>query len=360
MKRLLVTALLTAALSACSKEVVFKRNDISPTLLVSSQMTAGEPFHIVCLAISKDIQIDRINSGSVRCYINGELAAEGIVDDGNDDAFMTDEETGVYGIQASDAMQTRFTFKADFKPGDLVRIEAEANDGAYKAYSEVTVPKAPEFHIADTIHQQTPSGGNQFHNGSYRIILDGRDIEGENDYYRIKMGYSRLDKAFRETADGPKRWDVRHGFRHIRFDKGKDPILNDGAASEDLDLFGASRNSFNVFSDRLFSDKSFRITTEIDSSIPNSGPMIDGDGEYDRTDSEISLHAVIYGITEEEYHHLKALSIYDYVDGDITFTEPISFPDNVEGGVGLVSICTPSVATVIFKRTFGRGGLLTD
>lgn len=356
MKRLLITALLTAALGACSKEIVFNRNDISPTLLVNSQMTAGDSFHIVYLAISKDVRIDTINSGSVRCYINGELAAEGIVDDSDDDAFTTDEETGVYGIQPGGAKQTRFIFKADFKPGDLVRIEAEANDGAYKAYSEVTVPKAPEFHIADTSYQKNTPDGSMFFNGSYRIILSGNDIRGETDYYRLKMGYSRVDRAFRDDADGPKRWDVRHEFRHVRFDKGNDPILNDIATSENLDLFGASQNSFNVFSDRLFTDETFRITTEIDSSIPDSFPMVDK--EYDRTDSEISLSAVIYGITEDEYHYLKAVSIYDYVDGDTLFTEPVSFPDNVEGGVGLVSICTPAVATVIFKRTFGRGGIL--
>ncbi len=58
----------------------------------------------------------------------------------------------------------------------------------------------------------------------------------------------------------------------------------------------------------------------------------------------------IRGITKDEYYYLKALSIYDYLDGDITLTEPVSFPDNVEGGIGLVSISTESVATIKFKR----------
>ena len=55
---------------------------------------------------------------------------------------------------------------------------------------------------------------------------------------------------------------------------------------------------------------------------------------------------------QHTYSTLKALSIYDYLDGDTTLTEPVSFPNNVEGGIGLVSISTESVATIKFKRTY--------
>ena len=73
---------------------------------------------------------------------------------------------------------------------------------------------------------------------------------------------------------------------------------------------------------------------------------------YDRLESESNFKVTIRGITKDEYYYLKALSIYDYLDGDTTLTEPVSFPNNVEGGIGLVSISTESVATIKFKRTY--------
>ena len=73
---------------------------------------------------------------------------------------------------------------------------------------------------------------------------------------------------------------------------------------------------------------------------------------------ESTLRVHVWGITQEEYHYLKALSIYEYNEGDISLTEPVSFPDNVEGGVGIVSIATPGECTVTFRRRYPRYGIL--
>ncbi len=35
-------------------------------------------------------------------------------------------------------------------------------------------------------------------------------------------------------------------------------------------------------------------------------------------ESETTLSVTIRGITKDEYYYLKALSIYDYLDGDMT------------------------------------------
>lgn len=343
--------------AGCAKEIEFHRNDIRPQLLMNSQMTVGDTLHLVYLAISKDLNIERIKSGSVKCYINDNLAAEGLLDDRDDDLFVTDESVSDLQKKAGEAKQTRYSFKAQFNPGDVVRIEAEAeaDGGSYKAFSVVTVPQAPSFSITDTLYQKDPSYPEFFNEGSYRIRLKGKDISADNEYFRIKIGYSRIDRLFKEATESEdaREWSKEEDFQYLYLDKGNDPVLNDGAPSEDIDLSGASENSFRVFSDKMFSEGSFNIGFAIDSYIANNDPVVYE--SFDRADSETTLSVIICGITEDEYYYLKALSIYNYLGGDMTITGPVSFPNNVEGGVGLVSICTPAEATVKFHRTFSGG-----
>ena len=358
MKRFLYIALVSIVVEACTKDIDFHRNDIKPILMLNSQMTVGDTLHLVYLGVSNDVSVEAVQSGTVRCYINGSYAAEGVLDSRDDEVFTTDEKTNVTGMKASSALQTRYSFRADFKPGDIVRIEAEANGGALKAYAELTVPKAPEFQISDTLYQKDPAKPDSFDEGTYRLIINGKDFTGENSFFRIKTGYSRLDRIFNKATDteDARHWNLEREFHYLHFEKGNDPIMNDGAPSEDLDLTGANENSFRVFTDRMFTDGDFKIAVEIPSLIPNNGPVVFE--KFDSADSDTFVSVIISGITEDEYHYLKAISIYDYLDGDTSLTEPVSFPNNVEGGVGLVSVCTPAVATVKFHRTFTTSGSL--
>ncbi len=363
MKRLICIISVTALFVACTKDIDFHLKDIRPQLIVNSQMTVGDTLHLVYLAISKDASVERIQSGSVKCYVNGEFVADGKLDDRDDDLFIK-EDLHLYGYGfkdnhndayhagangASRNKQTRYSFKADFKPGDVVRIEADAEaDGeTYKAYSEVVVPKAPEFTIADTLSQK-----NSYGTSIYRIRVRGKDIAGEDNFYRILSGRSIIDKKIRyaNEREDAKTWEEKTDYNFIRLDKGNDPILNDGAPAEDLDLAGASENTFRVFSDRQFSNGTFNIGFSVDASDIITG--LHGVLNYDRMESETTFSVTILGITKDEYYYLKALSIYDYLDGDTTLTEPVSFPNNVVGGVGLVSISTESVASIKFRRIY--------
>lgn len=359
---IICTAAASVLLGACTKDIDYNLKDIKPQLIVNSQMTVGDTLHLVYLAVSKSDRVERIKSGSVKCYVNGVLVADGKLDNRDDDLFIK-EDLHIYGHYYRDehhkdvytagpnaagkTNQTRYSFKAGFKPGDVVRIEAEADDGVYKAYSEVVVPKAPEFSITDTLRQKDQYGDNV-----YRIRVKGKDITGEDNFYRILSGCSWIDKKIRyaHKYEDARTWEETRGYRFIRLDKGNDPILNDGAPVEDIDLAGASENTFRVFSDRQFSDGTFNIGFSVNAKEIFIGPH--GLLNYDRLESESNFKVTIRGITKDEYYYLKALSIYDYLDGDTTLTEPVSFPNNVEGGIGLVSISTESVATIKFKRTY--------
>lgn len=363
MRRVIICiATISVLLGACTKDIDFNLKDIKPQLIVNSQMIVGDTLHLVYLAVSKTDHIEKIKSGSVKCFVNGNFVADGKLDNRDDNLFIKDDlhlyghyyrdehNKEVYSAGSNAAgknNQTRYSFKADFKPGDVVRIEAEADGGAYKAYSEVVVPEAPEFSITDTLRQK-----NQYGASVYRIRVKGKDIIGEDNFYRILSGRSIIDRKIRYANEWEeaKTWEEKKEYSFISLDKGNDPILNDGAPAEELDLAGASENTFRVFSDRQFSDGSFNIGFSVNANEIIIGPY--GLLDYDRMESETTLSAIIRGITKDEYYYLKALSIYDYLDGDTTLTEPVSFPNNVEGGIGLVSISTESVASIKFKRTY--------
>ncbi len=364
MKRLICIISVAILSVACTKDIDFNLKDLKPQLIVNSQMTVGDTLHLVYLAISNDVNVEKIQSGSVKCYVNGEFVADGTLDNRDDNLFIKDD-LHLYGYSYRDehheevysagpyaagrTRQTRYSFKAGFKPGDVVRIEAEAEaDGeTYKAYSEVVVPKAPEFSITDTLSQKDSYG-----TSIYRIRVRGRDISGEDNFYRILSGRSIIDRKIRYAngQEDAKTWEDTTDYRFVSLDKGNDPILNDGAPAEELDLAGASDNTFRVFSDRQFSDGSFSIGFSVSAGDIIIGPH--GLLDYDRMESESTFSVTIRGITKDEYHYLKAFSIYYYLDGDISLTEPVSFPDNVEGGIGLVSISTESVASIKFRRTY--------
>jgi len=341
---IICTAAASVLLGACTKDIDYNLKDIKPQLIVNSQMTVGDTLHLVYLAVSKSDRVERIKSGSVKCYVNGVLVADGKLDNRDDDLFIK-EDLHIYGHYYRDehhkdvytagpnaagkTNQTRYSFKAGFKPGDVVRIEAEADDGT------------------DTLLQKDQYGDN-----IYRIRVKGKDITGEDNFYRILSGRSVIDKKIRYASESEEAmtWEETKDYSFIRLDKGNDPILNDGAPAEDLDLEGASENTFRVFSDRQFSDGTFNIGFNVNANEIIYG--LHGLLNFNRMESETTLSVTIRGITKDEYYYLKALSIYDYLDGDITLTEPVSFPDNVEGGIGLVSISTESVASIKFKRTY--------
>ncbi len=342
---------LTIAVCSCEKEMDFHRDDIEAQLQMNAQMCVGDTVHAVYLAVSRDVRIENISSGSVTCFVNGKKVADGALDNSPDETFLKEGSGAVGGLAPSYARQTRFTFKADFQPGDVVRIEAEANGGAYKAYSEVTVPDAPSISIADTVCQQNQAV--TYGDLVYRIRIKGQDIKGENSFYRLTADYDRTDRMYRDDdwLDENERRLVVQSSEGLRIDKGNDPILQDGAPAEDIDLTGASENIYNVFSDRLFKNGSFSITFSVD---PEFVQMPTG-YEFQYAECDVTFNARVWGISEDEYNYLKALSIYDYTDGDATFTEPVSIPDNVEGGVGFVSISAPSTASVKFTRHFSYG-----
>lgn len=366
-------------LGACTETLDYHRTDIPPQLNMNAQLKVGDTLHLVHLCISTDKTIQEIRSGTVRCLVNGTLAATAKpVDAENHVTKILDNSfEGGRNNTPKQLLQQSYGFQADFKEGDIVRIEAEA-DG-FSAWSEVIVPKAPRFEIADTMSSVDPShtivtDDEVLPSKTLKIRLKGTDdVPGKN-YYRL-WGMLQSDQVFhysveefdpetsqmKETA-AQKRCFYANG---IKLWWGNDPILSDGAPAEDLDLFGARENYYNAFSDNLFSGGTFELGFMVHKEyLGYADPEVfyrqQPDGQFFYPDSVFvrnRLEICLSAITETDYDMLKALSLHKYNDEDISFfTEPITFPDNVEGGVGVVSVENPTRKPIPIKEVMLRFG----
>ena len=352
-------AIIAAAISlpGCVNEIEWHRKDEGKSLVMNAQLSSADSLHCIYLSIGDYSTVESISDGAVKCFVNGSLAAEGTALDGDDESYLKDDRfiQLASGSMPSMMRQSRFIVKASFKPGDLVRIEATAVGGKYSAWTEVRVPQAPSCTVSDTT---MTSEGERSSFPVVAIRVKGNDISDGRDCFRLTAGVSGEAEAVH--GDGTGSWirvPLSFPEKSVRIDKGNDPILCDGVPGSDLDLFGAGQNNFLVFSDQLFDNGSF----EFGFKVGAADVLLPGESIGEPCDTlclESTLHVHVWGITQEEYHYLKALSIYEYNEGDISLTEPVSFPDNVEGGVGIVSIATPGECTVTFRRRYPRYGIL--
>ena len=58
----------------------------------------------------------------------------------------------------------------------------------------------------------------------------------------------------------------------------------------------------------------------------------------------------LLSITETEYYYLKALNLADSDAYDETINEPIKYPGNVHGGVGIVGVSTETSKIIHIEK----------
>lgn len=338
--------------AACEKTLDYNRSDIQDQLMMNAQLSTMDSVHIVNLAISKDVTVSSITSGTVKCYVNGMFISEGKVVNG--DEFLKNEADLSYvesvgtlnSNKPSEMCQTSFAFNGVFKPGDVVRIEATANGGQYKASSDVAVPVGPSAGISKAELEVETNSESVYHGDEIpKVTLKCVDNPSEKNYYRLTACYTVVDSLCRYEDSELVASEIQSSNGRFVILKGNNLILNDGVPSNNnSDLSLDSNNHYNVFSDYLMPSKSFDLSFGCGWEFSVRPILTD----YTDCYSTIILRVCLTGISKVEYNHLKAIGLYDNQGNDITMSEPISFSDNVDGGVGVVSISTPTILTHTF------------
>ena len=238
-------------------------------------------------------------------------------------------------------MQCRFNISGKFSPGDVVRIDALTDDGQYHAWAEVTVPQRPH-EITDIDTVTVPLTQYYYTQNYLRYKINIKDRPDENNFYRLIMDKQMTVKDYNNEI-GEYVTQTTHRYHFI---SREDVVLTDGQPTnsddEDNGMFDTVKNIYGVFDDSRFKDTSYTMTVYNQTNV-------EGLSKYG-TNVKMDMIVRLLSITETEYYYLKALNLADSDAYDETINEPIKYPGNVHGGVGIVGISTETSKIIHIEK----------
>lgn len=350
MKRFLIFIALLAAV-ACENEIPYDFGEAGPKLMVTGFLYAGEAEQTVYVSLSEGGTVSGVGDATVRCYVNGTLAA-------TVSAHSDDKARG------AQYHQLPVSFKADFTVGDVVVLEVEA--AGHKAFTpELTVPAAPIVEKADTTHTTVTHA--DWSEEVVRFTVDMTDRKGEDNWYALNL-VKEVTGTFSFEDGRPDIPVVRRSYPMISHSSLTDPILLDGnMALTDVDLdimdymdyLGDGR--FETFSDQLFRDGPARLV--FDSPMQFYYPGADPDllfevlrqdfgnevswsAEWPVREISRTLEVQVHGCSKDAYLYLRALRTVRSNGYNPVLTEPVTIPGNIIGGIGFVDILNTAAVRI--------------
>ncbi len=338
---LLLTAL--TALTACDRELPFPASE-GELIVLNALLSTDEPEHTVFLSVSSPESGNRpLTDAQVLCTV------------GDGPAIRAQE------IPASESYSSRksaqYSFEAQIRPGDRVRIDVEG--AGMRAVAQTVAPQAPLPATADTLTRD----------GRMHFTLHVQGRPDQQDYWQLRLSYRQdevIDTYWREKIPFPD--DMIPGFtpgqfidtyenvsgQELSLDPGEDPILNDGYTPQSVIdryyntnagfLFEFSPvNKTRIFSDRLFPDGSADVHFSTDAESlrwENHGNNGDELRRYHYHCTR-TLAVRLLALDEGAWAYLSAVNRAKSRDGfNYLLVEPVVFPTNVEGGLGYLSVAS--------------------
>lgn len=340
-------AIAAIAAAACTSTEYLDVDNLDPVLVINAQMTPQEDVHTIHLSSSSRSRVSPVPTGSVTVSINSGAP------------IMATWQAPEDGYEEFSSSEYIFTDKLN--PGDV--IEITGSDGTHTAKATVTVPQAPDLlgveYTHDVKHASAGDsifdiGGDYYGDWPYseeppyspqtwhEIKVKFRDKSGEDSFYRIRVYvHTKL------TTDE----DIEEYYSYIGLDTSSEPVLSTATSSNGglLDTIAEESNRYGLFTDDLFKDKEYTLKLYFqESEIINGRFYLGGDGHWDEEtnkwvldplpegwtyESEILVR--LYSISQDQYIYLKAMDLGDL---GMLFSEPVSIPSNVEGGMGFINV----------------------
>ena len=315
--------------SACVNTIKYEYDLQDGQITILAQLSASQTDHSVFLSMSYPDRIDSLPGATVNCYVNGTIHRA---------AAMPPELEPTYDWQTDEIVMmprkerfTRYGFQAEFKPGDVVRIEA-LKDGM-QAWAELVVPQPGTMVSVDTatvvksMFYQDLEGTETYEQEYLEFTVRLRDVTGEDSYFTMNA----------DMESGSLNYDTFH-----------DLVLEDGYSSGLGDLFEdlLPVNSTHCFSDKMFRDGEVTVHLYFPSYYFNRYHYYYE--EYD-ADRERTFRLKLNSIDRSFYNYLRALNNMLCYGFDVTpIIEPTMLPSNVNGGMGMVSVASEAS----FELTF--------
>lgn len=326
-----LSVIILLGLVACDRTLDIGNDSLGEVLLMNAQLCSSDTTHTIWLSLNSPDMISSVQDAIVSCFVNDRLVSQS----------HTVEVTDVCPISVHDASRfeaSGYRIHAQFKPEDRVCIMADMNGRHCETH--LVVPKAPIILNAET--DQTRS----------HFVIRIRDIKDEYNYYSLRL-YSEGCVVVEESGNpraGIFPGDTTfHEIKNVRIDSKGEPLLNSGART--ISNPGSTQESFfdnadNLFTDLLFRDGDYAINIHNPKEKFNVRPR-----SWETGDRLICYNKAVIRIfshTTDEYVFLTGCEYRRSIEGNSPFSEPFVFPNNVEGGLGFVSISTSSDYVIEF------------
>lgn len=350
--RILPIFFLLAVLTACDRELPFPATE-GDLIVLNALLSTDEPEHIVHLAVSSPESGNRpLTDAQVLCTV------------GDGPAVRATEISSTSSLQKS----AQYSFEAQIRPGDRVRIEVAG--AGLRAVAQTVAPQAPLPATADTLTRD----------GRMHFTLHVQGRPDRADYWQLRLAFReqyRIDHYWRDRNPYPEdeHFEFTPGMyintseseseQELPLDPGEDPILNDGYTPQAvIDRYYNTNAGFlfefsPVNKTRIFTDHRFAGDGADVQFSTDATPLLNS--EYGQArDWMIRYH---YHCTRTLTVRLLALdeAAYAYLDAinreksrnrfNYLLVEPVIFPTNVEGGLGFLSVASATPLELALPET---------
>ncbi len=350
--------------TACENEIPYNFGEQKPLLIMNALLNTGQTENLVYLHLSEGNSIGRINEATLSLYINEKQteSPKAISPEEYYGYLQNQLDKGSYEALLKSMRFKIFRLTTILHPGDNIRLEATAEGGKYHVSSQVTVPQPVQSLQVDTCTALIRQWGSMRAHRQYRITL--QDLPNEKNYYRLEIVNH---KAFRcITRDASKDEEGNYikdeegnfiyittkdtvvNYKYNELINREDVILTDGnVTSSDDDenaMLPVIENKYNIFTDNRFTNSS--ATLKVYTPLYDYNYDILNSLSYTRCYLKHTITVRLLSLPETYYRYLKALNCMDDDDYDEALMEPISLPNNVDGGLGFIGVSSEIQYTI--------------
>lgn len=304
-------------------------------LVVNAQLQQDDPSHRIYVNCSEGSRSQMVTDAEVTCSINGGADIDALPTTYGYELFdgSTSYEHKGYGFEAGLATGDRLDIKVRWKDLSGKDLSASASFTVPESAARITAIDTARVELAE----EGNWGGDTHITRQYLITV--KDKPGEKNYYMLRFQdvYYKLDES------GAR---VDSLICKGSFDSSDDKILHPVQNSILDDIFG-NYNDYEIFNDEMFADAEYALKVYdsyyalfFEDWMKFWYKFLEGDRYC------MDRRIKVYTITFDEYLYLNAIGS---AGNDLEFmTEPVIYPENVTGGLGFISIATPTVRTINF------------
>lgn len=326
MKQLSLLLVLTALLTACTTEIGPVTTNEPKKLIINAILSTDKVENAIYLNLTDRVNPEIVKNGIIRLYINGELSET--IDECKYNPLYNDRDS------YSDYY---YPVHSRFQSGDNVRLEVETKDGHFRAEAETNVYENLKIAGLDTTHITT-SGVYSWIGTAIRlkVKLEAPMSEKKHPhYYRVHLKedctYRLTNKeTLKDSIAQSNYWNSPAYYYDIALMDGKPGDLNNN--DFDITILPTTRNDYRVFSDIYFNNRKYTMDLSIFPGAWFNGLV------YHIRHATVRETLHFYAISQEEYLYLRALSAHNEHDSSDPFENPVIFPSNVKGGIGIFAI----------------------